>query len=152
MNFIQAYLGLTGEKRFEIMRKKEMNKEKEAVLILEDDTIFKGKGFGATKKISGEVVFNTSLVGYPESLTDPSYQGQILCATYPLVGNYGVPNYDQVDEWGIPIHFESLGIKVAGLIIHELCDFPSHWTSKKTLNNGYWKKIYRASAILIRDI
>jgi carbamoyl-phosphate synthase small subunit len=70
------------------------NKNKKAILILEDGTFFVGKGFGASKKTSGEVVFSTSMVGYPEALTDPSYKGQILTLTYPLVGNYGVPPPD----------------------------------------------------------
>ena len=62
-----------------------------AVLVLEDGTCFFGQGFGAARKVFGEVVFSTSMVGYPEALTDPSYQGQILTLTYPLIGNYGVP-------------------------------------------------------------
>jgi carbamoylphosphate synthase small subunit len=93
-------------------------KASKAVLVLEDESFFIGKGFGAVGKISGEVVFATGMVGYPESLTDPSYHGQILTLTYPLIGNYGVPAYDS-DEFGIPVKFESLGIKVAGLIIQE---------------------------------
>ncbi len=104
-----------------------------AVLVLEDESLFIGKGFGAVGKISGEVVFSTGMVGYPESLTDPSYHGQILTLTYPLIGNYGVPAYDS-DEFGVPVRFESLGIKVAGLIIQELCLKPYHWASSRTLN------------------
>ena len=70
------------------------NNFKPIKLILEDGTEFSGKSFGKEKSISGEVVFSTAMVGYPESLTDPSYKGQILVATYPLVGNYGVPVKD----------------------------------------------------------
>ena len=103
-----------------------------AVLVLEDGSYFVGQGFGAVKKVSGEVVFSTSMVGYPESLTDPSYKGQILTLTYPLIGNYGVPPLDT--ELGIPLYFESDGIKVTGLVIHELCERPHHWASTKTLN------------------
>ncbi|MDQ3847778.1 MAG: carbamoyl-phosphate synthase small subunit, partial [Thermoproteota archaeon] len=68
--------------------------------MLEDGTVFDGIGFGYPSGIAGEVVFNTGMVGYTETLTDPSYRGQILCLTYPLVGNYGVPSYDIKDEYG----------------------------------------------------
>ena len=98
---------------------------KEAVLVLEDGSWVKGIGFGALKKISGEVVFNTGMVGYTESITDPSYNGQILIQTYPLIGNYGV----------CPNHFESDGPKIEGYVIHELCKDPSHWSSKLTLDD-----------------
>jgi len=107
-----------------------------AVLVLEDGSHFFGHGFGAIKKVSGEIVFSTSMVGYPEALTDPSYKGQILTLTYPLVGNYGVPPYDL--ELGIPRYFESESIKVTGLVVHELCKKPYHWASTKTL--GEWLK------------
>jgi carbamoyl-phosphate synthase small subunit len=70
------------------------SENRKAVLVLEDGTFFVGSGFGASTKLSGEVVFSTSMVGYPEALTDPSYKGQILALTYPLVGNYGVPAYE----------------------------------------------------------
>lgn len=106
-------------------------KSKKAVLVLEDGTFFVGKGFGATGKVSGEVVFSTSMVGYPEALTDPSYNGQILSLTYPLVGNYGVPPYDL--NLGIPLYFESDRIQVRALAIHELCLEPYHWASTRTL-------------------
>ncbi|MCW4046000.1 MAG: glutamine-hydrolyzing carbamoyl-phosphate synthase small subunit [Candidatus Bathyarchaeota archaeon] len=108
------------------------SKSKKAVLLLEDGTIFIGKGFGATGKTSGEVVFSTSMVGYPEALTDPSYKGQILSLTYPLVGNYGVPPYDL--NYGIPLYFESDRIQVRALAIHELCTEPYHWASTRTLD------------------
>lgn len=110
--------------------------ETKAVLVLEDGSSFSGQGFGATKKVSGEVVFSTSMVGYPEALTDPSYKGQILTLTYPLVGNYGVPPHDL--EVGLPKYFESESIKVTGLVIHELCKEPHHWASNKTLDQ--WLK------------
>jgi carbamoylphosphate synthase small subunit len=71
---------------------------KKAILLLEDGTSFIGNGFGATGKISGEVVFSTQMVGYPEALTDPSYKGKILTFTYPLVGNYGVPSKTELDH------------------------------------------------------
>jgi len=107
-----------------------------AVLVLEDGSTFSGYGFGAPKKVTGEIVFSTSMVGYPESLTDPSYKGQILTFTYPLVGNYGVPNYEK--ENGVLKYFESDDIKVTGFIIHELCKHPFHWASQRTLDQ--WLK------------
>jgi carbamoyl-phosphate synthase small subunit len=108
------------------------SKIKKAILLLEDGTFFLGKGFGEPKKTSGEVVFSTSMVGYPEALTDPSYKGQVLTLTYPLVGNYGVPSYDL--NFGIPLYFESDHIQVQGLVIHELCHNPYHWASTRTLD------------------
>jgi carbamoyl-phosphate synthase small subunit len=107
-----------------------------AVLVLEDGSTFVGHGFGAPKKVSGEIVFSTSMVGYPESLTDPSYKGQILTFTYPLVGNYGVPPYDK--ENGVLKYFESDDIKVTGFVVHELCKNPFHWASTRTLDQ--WLK------------
>jgi len=107
-------------------------KSKKAVLVLEDGTFFVGNGFGASRKLTGEVVFSTSMVGYPEALTDPSYKGQILALTYPLVGNYGVPPYDL--NLGLPLYFESDRIQTSGLIIHELCVEPNHWASTRTLD------------------
>jgi carbamoyl-phosphate synthase small subunit len=107
-------------------------KKKKAALVLEDGTLFVGNGFGASRKLSGEVVFSTSMVGYPEALTDPSYNGQILTLTYPLVGNYGVPPYDL--NLGVPLYFESDRIQTSGLIIQELCTAPHHWASTRTLD------------------
>lgn len=104
-----------------------------AVLVLEDGSKYEGKLFGSPKNVSGEVVFNTGMVGYVESLTDPSYRGQILVQTYPLIGNYGVPSKGLTDEFGIPIHHESESIQVTGYVIHSLCRKPSHWSSSKTL-------------------
>jgi len=92
-----------------------MNKNN-AILVLQDGTILKGTGFGAKDLAEGEVVFNTSMTGYQEALTDPSYKYQILMMTYPLVGNYGVNKDD----------FESDGIKAEGLVIRELTKNPSH--------------------------
>lgn len=106
--------------------------QKKAALVLEDGTLFLGKGFGATRKVSGEVVFSTSMVGYPETLTDTSYKGQILSLTYPLVGNYGVPPYDL--DLGVPLYFESDRIQASGLVIQELCKEPHHWASTRTLD------------------
>ena len=102
-------------------------------LTLEDGTVLSGYSFGAQKEAYGEVVFSTSMVGYPEALTDPSYRGQILCLTYPLIGNYGVPSYHEVND-ELPTFFESDKIQVRGLIVHEVCDTPSHYQSAMTLD------------------
>ncbi|GAI89984.1 unnamed protein product, partial [marine sediment metagenome] len=72
-----------------------ITRRQESKLILEDGSIFHGFSFGSKKVVNGEVVFNTGMVGYPEALTDPSYHGQILVLTYPLIGNYGVPGYEK---------------------------------------------------------
>ncbi len=105
-----------------------------AVLALEDGSIFRGKGFGAQTRVTGEVVFNTSMIGYPESLTDPSYHEQIVVMTYPILGSYGVPSYSLCDKHGLPLHYESDGVKVKGYAVHSLSN-PSHWSSEKTLEN-----------------
>ncbi|XP_029902795.1 multifunctional protein CAD isoform X1 [Myripristis murdjan] len=108
-----------------------------AALILEDGTTFRGRLFGAHVSVSGEVVFQTGMVGYTEALTDPSYRCQILTLTYPLVGNYGVPQ-DEDAEFGLSKWFESSRIHAAALIIGELSENPSHWSSKKSLDQ--WLK------------
>src|SRR5437667_6065086 len=104
--------------------------------MLEDDNIFYWIGFEYPDDIVGEVVFNTGMVGYTEALTDPSYRGQILCLTYPLIGNYGVPSVEDTDEFGLPRFFESDRIQVRGLIIHDLSIVASHWSYIKTFYNG----------------
>lgn len=95
-----------------------------AYLVLEDGSVHRGESFGAPRPGPGEVVFNTSMTGYQEVLTDPSYAGQLVTLTYPLVGNYGINPQD----------FESRQIRVAGLIIREHCDRPSHGRSDRTLD------------------
>ncbi len=95
-----------------------------AHLVLEDGTVLRGESFGAPVQGTGEVVFNTSMTGYQEVLTDPSYAGQLVTLTYPLVGNYGINDRD----------FESKKIQVAGLIVKEHCDRPSHGESRWTLH------------------
>jgi carbamoyl-phosphate synthase small subunit len=102
----------------------------DACLILEDASVFPGKAFGWRGSVAGEVVFNTGMVGYPECLTDPSYSGQILTLTYPLVGNYGVPP-EQSARFNSS--FESERIHVSGLIVMEGCTEVSHWTSTRSL-------------------
>ncbi|MCE7738939.1 MAG: glutamine-hydrolyzing carbamoyl-phosphate synthase small subunit [Candidatus Heimdallarchaeota archaeon] len=114
-----------------------MEFKKQAVkLILEDDSVFDGYSFGAKKMVTGEVVFNTGMVGYPESLTDPSYHGQILVLTYPLIGNYGIPNNEREDN--LLKYFESEKIQVQGLIVADYSDSYSHWNAKKSLSE--WMK------------
>lgn len=100
-------------------------------LILEDGSVFEGCSFGSPKAVSGEVVFNTGMVGYPESLTDPSYKGQILVLTYPLIGNYGVPGGDSAD--GLPTAFESDRIHIQGLVVSRCSARYSHWSAAKSL-------------------
>lgn len=104
-----------------------------ATLILEDGTVLQGDSFGSANNRDGEVVFQTGMVGYPESLTDPSYHEQILVLTYPLIGNYGVPG-DDVDIHGLPKYFESRKIWISGLIVGEICKEPSHWRQVRTLS------------------
>ena len=101
-------------------------------LVLKDGTEYCGTGFGAAKSIAGEVVFNTGMIGYPESLTDPSYRGQILTMTYPLIGNYGVPG--RAKESGLSRWFESERIQVQGLIVSEHSKDYSHWNAEKSLS------------------
>lgn len=101
-------------------------------LILKDGTVFSGQSFGYRQSLSGEVVFNTAMSGYPESLTDPSYKGQILVLTYPLIGNYGVP--PMLKENGLMRYFESEIIHIKALVISEYSAESSHWNSWKTLS------------------
>lgn len=109
-----------------------MDQTKRARLVLEDGSIFDGFSFGDDSSISGEVVFNTGMVGYPEALTDPSYKGQILTFTYPLIGNYGVPNADTENR--LLKHFESDRVQVAGLVVSEYSDHYSHWNATQSLS------------------
>ncbi|MCQ4152923.1 MAG: glutamine-hydrolyzing carbamoyl-phosphate synthase small subunit [Archaeoglobi archaeon] len=95
-----------------------------AALALEDGTYLEGEAFGAEKTALGEIVFCTSMTGYVEALTDPSYKGQILMMTYPLIGNYGVCRED----------FESDGVKVEGFVVRELCKRPSNWRSEMSVD------------------
>src|SRR5512137_111508 len=98
------------------MRTPRMN-SKRAILALHDGTIYEGYSFGAETDRIGEVVFNTSMIGYQEILTDPSYAGQIVLPTHPLIGNYGVNELD----------FESRRIQVSGFVVREECLEPSHY-------------------------
>jgi carbamoyl-phosphate synthase small subunit len=112
-------------------------------LILEDGSEFSGTSFGYENTISGEVVFNTAMTGYPESLTDPSYKGQILVLTYPLIGNYGVPD-DLIDN-GLFKHFESDRLHITGLIVADYSVEYSHWNANRSL--GDWLKQHKIPGI-----
>lgn len=105
-----------------------------ASLVLENGCTFQGFSFGYEGGAMGEVVFGTSMVGYPESLTDPSFEGQILVSSYPLVGNYGVS--EDVAEDGLCRYYESEKIHVRGLVVSDYADEYSHWSAKKSL--GRW--------------
>lgn len=102
-------------------------------LILENGQVFEGDSFGDQSKVSGEVVFNTGMVGYPEAFTDPSYYGQILTMTYPLIGNYGIPASKIVNN--LDANFESEKIQIRGLVISEYIDNNSHWQSSTNLSD-----------------
>src|SRR2546427_11484002 len=107
-------------------------------LILADGSVFKGDGFGSPKSVSGETVFNTGMVGYPECFTDPSYCGQILVLTYPMIGNYGVPSLE-LDNDPFRSVFESGRVHIAGLVVSEVSGNYSHWGSKGSLSD--WLKL-----------
>ncbi len=109
-------------------------------LILEDGTIFEGTSFGHPGASAGEVVFSTGMVGYPESLTDPSYAGQLLALTYPLVGNYGVPEQR---------FWEDDRMHVSGLIVSDYIDIPSH--AQSTMNLGTWLQRERIPGLVVKD-
>ena len=106
-------------------------KSNNSKLIFQDGTEFAGASFGAPKAVAGEVVFATGMVGYPEALTDPSFRGQILVMTYPLVGNYGVPDKK---------FLESNRIQVSGLVVSSYIDTPSHHASRMTLAEWFRKE------------
>ena len=109
-------------------------------------------GFGYSGLIFGEIVFNTGMVGYTETLTDPSYAGQIVTLTYPLVGNYGVPDPELKTD-GLPKFFESDKIQVRGLVVHELSLTASHWNLTMTLDEWMYKeKIQGISGIDTREL
>lgn len=106
-------------------------------LILDDGTKFQGQSFGYEKPVAGEVVFNTAMMGYPESLTDPSYAGQMMVLTYPLVGNYGVPEFS-IEPNGTATYMESEKIHAEAIIVSDYSTDYSHWNAKESL--GDWLK------------
>lgn len=125
---------------------KNLRNDISAKLVLEDGTTFLGKSFGYPISISGEVVFSTGMVGYPESMTDPSYKGQILVLTFPLIGNYGISSMESQDN--ILLHFESSEIQVQGLIVSEFSQKYSHNSAIKSLQE--W--LYESKVPAIYDI
>ncbi|WP_456088294.1 glutamine-hydrolyzing carbamoyl-phosphate synthase small subunit [Parabacteroides sp.] len=110
---------------------------KTATLVLDDGSMFHGFSFGFDKAVAGEVVFNTAMTGYPESLTDPSYAGQLMVLTYPLVGNYGVPPFS-IEENGLPTYMESEKIHAEAIIVSDYSEEYSHWNAVESL--GDWLK------------
>lgn len=106
---------------------------RKVTLTLSDGTCFHGTSFGAERPASGEVVFNTAMTGYVESLTDPSYAGQLMVLTYPLVGNYGVPSTVSTDNYGIEKFLESSRIHVEALIVSDYSTDFSHWNANESL-------------------
>lgn len=118
------------------MSKTSQIKNPTAKLILKDGSIFEGNLFGAEHSVAGEVVFNTGMVGYPETLTDPSYKGQILVMTYPLIGNYGIPEMDSNGQ--LQRYFESDRVQVQALVVSEESENFSHWNAYKSLDQ--WLK------------
>ena len=101
-------------------------------LVLEDGTKFHGQSFGYDAPVAGEVVFNTAMMGYPESLTDPSYAGQLMTLTYPLVGNYGVPAFS-IEENGLPTFMESDKIYASAIIVSDYSEKFNHWNAVESL-------------------
>jgi len=120
--------------RVTITTKKAKYVNKFGKLILSDGTVLNGDGFGYSTRVFGELVFNTGMVGYTETLSDPSYSGQILTLTYPLIGNYGVPDPSIKDSDGISKFFESDRIQIRGLVVHDLSMMASHWNMSMTLD------------------
>lgn len=109
---------------------------RKVTLQLSDGTEFHGKSFGYEQPVAGEVVFNTAMMGYPESLTDPSYAGQLLTMTFPLVGNYGVPPFTFDKQTGLPDFMESDRIYASALIVSDSSEQYSHWNAVESL--GEW--------------
>lgn len=116
-----------------------------ATFTIRDGPVFHGKSFGANTNISGEAVFTTSLVGYPESMTDPSYRGQLVVFTQPLIGNYGVPSSTARDEFNLLKYFESPHIQCIGIVVADVAMQYSHWTAVESL--GEWCKREGVAAI-----
>ena len=109
-----------------------MSDMKKVTLVLSDGTKFHGKSFGYDAPVAGEVVFNTAMMGYPESLTDPSYAGQLMTLTFPLVGNYGVPPFT-FEENGLPTFMESDKIYASAIIVNDYSEQYSHWNAVESL-------------------
>ena len=119
------------------MTEQKNREARSATLVLDNGMCFKGKSFGYEKPVSGEVVFNTAMSGYPESLTDPSYAGQLMVLTYPLIGNYGVPPFT-IENNGLATFMESTRIHAEALIVCEYSTEYSHWNAVESLSE--WLK------------
>ncbi|HLX41692.1 MAG TPA: glutamine-hydrolyzing carbamoyl-phosphate synthase small subunit [Ktedonobacteraceae bacterium] len=131
-------------KEYQLLMKEHSDATREApqhgILMLEDGTTFEGVSFGFTQETAGEVVFCTGMVGYPEALTDASFAGQILVMTYPIIGNYGVPD---------AAFWEDDHLHIAGLVVSDYVDIPSH--AQSTMNLGTWLQKERVPALEIKD-
>ena len=121
---------------------------RKATLILSDGSRFCGESFGFEKPVAGEVVFNTAMSGYPESLTDPSYAGQLMTLTYPLVGNYGVPPFT-IEENGVPTFMESERIHAEAIIVSDYSQDYSHWNAVESLAD--WLKREQVPGITLAN-
>ena len=121
----------------------EKNGNQKGKLILEDGSVYEGISFGHFGAVAGEVVFNTGMAGYPDSLTDPSYYGQILVFTYPLIGNYGIPSGKK--NGSLSLHYESNHVQVKGLIVCDYSQEFSHWNARKSLSD--WLNEYEVPAL-----
>lgn len=116
---------------------------RDVTLVLSDRTKFHGKSFGSEKPVAGEVVFNTAMMGYPESLTDPSYAGQLMTLTYPLVGNYGVPPFS-IENNGLATFMESDKIYASAIIVSDYSEQYSHWNATESLADWLKREVYPA--------
>lgn len=133
------------KRAFETVRHSSTSSLQKAALKIKNGPVFKGYSFGADKSVSGEAVFTTSLVGYPESMTDPSYRGQILCFTQPLIGNYGVPSTSVKDKYNLLKYFESPHIQCKAIVVGDAAMEYSHWTAVESLSD--WCKREGVAAI-----
>ena len=120
-----------------------MTEKRDVRLVLEDGSVFEGQSFGYRGSVAGEVVFYTGMTGYPESLTDPSYTGQILVPTFPMIGNYGVP--EPQDAGGLHPFFESDRIQASGLVVADYAGLYSHWNAGRSL--AEWLEASRVPGI-----
>lgn len=123
---------------YDAMKDRKITPKRKAKLVLKNGKVFEGFLFGSRRNAAGEVVFNTGMMGYPETMTDPSYKGQILVFTYPLVGNYGVPQLNDSDD--LPLFFESQKIQVEAIVVSEHSEKYSHWNGYQSLDE--WLKAY----------
>ena len=129
-----------------------MQEYKRATLLLDDGSRFEGYSFGYEASVAGEVVFTTAMTGYTESFTDPSYRGQILVMTYPLVGNYGVPSSER-DAHGILLYRESDRIHPLGIVVSDYSEEHSHWNAEGSL--AHWlcqEKVFGLTGIDTREL